>query len=647
MGDHNINRYLDEEQLRRFTAAILRDVRALEYMLENNLIETGKRRIGAEQEMFLIDEHWHPAMIGVEALEKIQDDHYTSELTKFNLEFNCDPLPFEGKSLSQMEDQIQRLLTLGRNTLKPFHAHPLLIGILPTITLADLSLDNLTPNPRYYALNESINRLRGGELFEFQIRGEDELLLKHDSVMLEGCNTSFQCHFQVGPEEFAKMYNISQAVTAPVMAVSCFSPILFGKRLWRETRIALFQQSIDTRSSHQYLREMSPRVHFGNAWVNESVLEIYKEDIARFRVIMADDNIPDPWEAIEKGEVPKLRALQLHYGTVYRWNRACYGVGGGKAHLRIENRVIPSGPTPVDEMANAAFWFGLINGMADAYPDVRKVMRFDDARGNFMNAARYGLGCELIWLNGKRLPAAELISNELIPLATQGLKSANIVSEDIDRYMGILSERVASKQTGAQWLVSSFNHMEKATRAEKMNALVASTLENQKDNQPVHTWPLANPDSVRKSKANFARVEQYMTTDLITVNEEELIDLVASLMVWRKIRYILVEDNEHKLVGMVSQRSLLKYVVGNPDRDIYAPIPVKQVMTPNPVYISPETSTVEAISIMQQRGFSALPVVRDEMLVGIVTENDFMKIASGLMEQIFAESGKKRKSAKE
>ena len=298
-------------------------------------------------------------------------------------------------------------------------------------------------------------------------------------------------------------------------------------------------------------------------------------------------------------------------------------------------------------MANAAFWFGLINGMADVCPDVRKAMRFDDARGNFMNAARYGLGCELIWLNGKRLPARELISTELIPLATQGLKSAHIASEDIDRYMGVLSERVASKQTGAQWLVSSFNHMEKATRAEKMNALVAATLQNQKNNQPVHTWPLANPDSVRKSKANFARVEQYMTTDLITVNEEELIDLVASLMVWRKIRYILVEDNEHKLVGMVSQRSLLKYVVGNPDRDIYAPIPVKQVMTPNPVYISPETSTVEAISIMQERGFSALPVVRDEMLVGIVTENDFMKIASGLMEQIFAESGKKRKSAKE
>lgn len=648
MGDQNINRFLDDEQLRRFTAALLRDLRALEYMLANNLIESGKRRIGAEQEMFLIDEFWHPAMIGVEALDRIHDEHYTSELTKFNLEFNADPLPFEGKSLSMMETQLQDLLTLGRKTLAEMNAMPILIGILPTITLADLDLDNLTPNPRYFALNESINRLRGSQ-FEFQIRGEDELLLKHDSVMLEGCNTSFQCHFQVSPEEFAHYYNVTQAVTAPVMALAGFSPILFGKRLWRETRIALFQQSIDTRSSHQYLREMQPRVHFGNSWVNESVVEIYKDDIARYRVIMADDDIPDPFEALAKGEPPKLRALQLHYGTVYRWNRACYGIGGGKAHLRIENRVLPSGPSTLDEMANAAFWFGLMTEMANQYTDIRSVMRFDDAKSNFGDAARQGLGCELRWMKGKRIPAPELIEKELIPMARAGLKRANIDSRDIDRYCGVLEERVQSKQTGSQWIIDSFNHLksEGATRAERLNAIVAATVQNQITGKPVHEWALASLDKISKSKANFVRVEQYMTTDLITVNEEELIDLVASIMVWRKIRHILVEDNDHRLVGLISQRSILKYVVENPDRDIYAPIPVKQLMTKNPIYISPETTTVEALNLMKEKGFSALPVVRDDKLIGIVTETDFMKIASGLTEEAFkAKDKEKRKKEK-
>lgn len=636
MGDQNINRYLDETELRRFSYALLRDLRALEYMLANNLIESGKRRIGAEQEMFLIDQYWHPAMIGVEALAQINDHHYTSELTKFNLEFNLDPLPFEGKSISVMEKQLNDLLNMGRKTLNDLKASPILIGILPTITLADLSLDNLTPSPRYYALNESINRLRGGQ-FEIQIRGEDELLLKHDSVMLEGCNTSFQCHFQVGPEEFARYYNIAQVATAPVMAVSCFSPLLFGKRLWRETRIALFQQSIDTRSSHQYLREMSPRVHFGNAWVNESVAEIYKDDITRFRIIMADDDIPDPFEALARGEAPKLRALQLHYGTVYRWNRACYGVGNGKAHIRIENRVLPSGPSTIDEMSNAAFWFGLLTEMVEQYPDIRQQMKFDDAKSNFANAARYGLACEFHWVDGKRYAASSLIQNELLPMARAGLERASIDSEDIDRYIGTLEARVKSRQTGSSWIVKSFNSMEGATRAEKMNAIVAATVSNQQSGHPVHEWPLATLSEIQRSKANFVRVEQYMTTDIVTVNEEELIDLVASIMIWRRIRHILVEDNEHQLVGMVSQRSLLKYVVDNPDRDIKAPIPVKDVMTPSPVFVTPETSTLEAIQLMREKAFSALPVVRDGRLVGIVTEKDFMKIASGLMEQFLAE----------
>ncbi len=635
MGNQVVGQKRDAGALRRFARHLIQDVRALEYMLQHDMLESGVSRIGAEQELFLVNDRWQPAPVAEAMLAACNDGRIVNELARFNLEFNLEPLPFGGDCLLRMEQALNEVLSLVRELATEAQAEVVLSGILPTIHLSDLTLENLTPRPRYYALNEAISLLRGGP-GALQIRGVDELFVKHDGIILEGCNTSFQTHFQVSPNEFARYYNIAQVIAAPVLACAVNSPVLFGKRLWRETRIALFQQAVDTRSSNLYLREMSPRVHFGTEWLKESVVEIFKEDIARFQVLLAGDDFEDPFEVLDQGGVPRLQALQLHNGTVYRWNRACYGVYQGKPHLRIENRILPSGPTVADEVANAAFWFGLVSGFSKRYDDVTTEIEFDDAKSNFIAAARLGLASQLAWFRRRRFPAHELITHELLPMAREGLTAAGTDAEDIDRYLGIIEERVATRQTGAQWQLDSLAGMKgKGARAERLASLTAAMSFHQKEGSPVHTWPLAQLEGVAVSdRLHNTRVEHFMTTDLFTVHEEELVELVAALMDWRRIRHILVEDDQHQLVGLVTHRSLLRFLAEQwqaegPVRDI----PVKEIMVHKPISVAPETSTMEAIRIMRAHGIGSLPVVRDGQLLGIITERDFIHIAGQLLDE--------------
>ncbi|MCA9562563.1 MAG: hypothetical protein KC561_03695, partial [Myxococcales bacterium] len=288
MGEQNVKGQLQGEQLRRFTRSLLNDVKALEELLDSNLIERGIRRIGAEQELFLVDTAWSPAPVAMEVLAELDNADFTTELGRFNLEFNLQPLTFGGTCLRKMEESLANRLAAARRAARRCNSEAVLVGILPTLTKEHLSIDNMTPSPRYYALNEAMGDLRGSD-YELQIAGIDEFYLKHDSVMIEACNTSFQVHFQVDPEEFPKFYNLAQAVAGPVLAAASNAPLLFGKRLWRETRIALFQQSVDTRRPTAHLRDVPGRVNFGHGWVNDSCLEVFREQIGRFKVLLQPD----------------------------------------------------------------------------------------------------------------------------------------------------------------------------------------------------------------------------------------------------------------------------------------------------------------------------------------------------------------------
>ncbi|MFB6247515.1 MAG: glutamate-cysteine ligase family protein [Salinibacter sp.] len=632
MGEHNVHRDADPSVLREFTNHLIQDVRALELMLHEDMFETGVRRIGAEQELFMVDERGEPAPIIEEVLERNTDERIVTELTKFNIEFNMEPLQYGGDCFQDMERATRTLIEKVRALTQEVGGDIAMTGILPTAHLSDFALDYMTPRPRYYALNDALSRLRGGP-GQYQIQGIDELFLKHDSIMLEGCNTSFQTHFQVAPDEFPRYYNIAQAVAAPCLAAATNSPILFGKRLWRETRIALFQQAVDTRSSNLYLREMRPRVHFGTDWVDESVLEIVKEDISRFRVLLTTELEEQPLKVLEQGGVPNLMALQLHNGTVYRWNRACYGITDGKPHLRIENRVLPSGPTVIDEIANAVFWYGLVAGLAEEYEDVSRDMDFDDARHNFVAAARNGLASQFVWLDGTKRPAHELILNRLLPRAESGLRASDVSDADIERYLGIIQKRVETQQTGAQWQLDSLARMEGVgSRAERLGALTRGLVERQKEGAPVHEWSLATlEEGYTPSGMKETNVEDYMTTELFTVHEEEAIEFVARLMDWQRIRHVLVEDEQHRLVGLISHRTLLRHMADRtevPDGGT----PVRKIMVEDPISVSPDLPTLEAVEMMREHQIGALPVVREDRLVGIITERDFIQIAGNLLD---------------
>lgn len=634
------------EERRRFTRAILTDLRALERMLDEGLFDEGPPHIGAEQEMFLIDRAtFEPVRGSLRMLEALNDPHFTTELGLFQLEMNADPQPFSGAGLSALERQLTSLFDRCHAVGDTLGIVPVLVGILPTIRKSDLGLDSMVPSPRYRTLNAATTAMRG-EHYDFSIKGIDELQVKHDSVMVEACNSSFQAHLQVAPADFARMYNLSQALVAPVLACACNSPVLFGKRLWAETRIALFEQAVDTRKTGTHLRDASARVSFGNRWCEKGILEIYKEDVARFRSLVGTDLDEDALEVLERGQIPQLKALRLHNGTIYRWNRACYGYDPKRPHLRIEMRVMPSGPTIVDEIANVALWLGLMNEFGATVDDVRHHMEFEQARANLYAAARDGIGAHIAWLDGVEKPAQRLILDDLLPKAEAGLRRANIDEADIARYLSVIETRVRTMRTGARWMLGSLAGMkERGSPGEKLVALVAATVKHQRTGRPVAEWERARLDDVPSARTSYLKVGQYMTTDIFTVQPDDAVQLVADLMGWERIRHVPVEDRDGRLVGLVSYRSVLRFLNGlhgggkRAEGKDPALTPVSDIMRRDVFTVTPDTETLDAIRLMRRYRIGCLPVVQDGHLVAILTEEDFMGIASDLLEQQLARKG--------
>ncbi len=621
----------DAEKHREFMVALLGDLKALERMLAEGLFETGTRRIGAEQEMFLIDQQtWAPAKGALKMLEQLQDPHFTTELGIFQLEANCSPQLLTGDGLSAMQAELDMLMDKARAAAQSLGMHVVLMGILPTLRKSDLGLDNMVPSPRYLALNKVVTEMRGGK-FELSIKGLDELIIQHDSVMLEACNSSFQVHFQVDPAEFARMYNVAQVLAGPIMSISANSPIVFGRRLWAETRIALFRQAVDTRSHTHQMRETEARVSFGTRWVRSSVAEIYREDIARFRALVGTDLDEDPMAVLDRGEIPKLKALRIHNGTIYRWNRACFGMTGDKPHLRIENRVMPSGPSTIDEIASAALWFGTMLEMFHQGEDVTRRMDFDTAGHNFYTAAREGLGSHFLWFDGEEIAARNLLLDRLLPMAEAGLRRQGIVEADIAKYLGVIDQRARTGRTGARWQFSSWMSLrDRATPGERSNALVAATVQRQLTGRPVAEWERARLDEAHGAHHNFQRVDQYMRTDLFTIQPEDPVEICTHLMIWERIRYVPVEDKDHRLLGLVTHRAVLRLLAsGGSARHT----PVSAIMRTALTTVTPDTPTLEAIALMRRLKIGCLPVVHDDRLVGLVTEDDFLEVASKLLEE--------------
>lgn len=638
MGTQTVNKLTDTEQRHKFVKALLRDVRSLEYMLENDWIEKGITRFGAELEMVVVDNKTlKPNNIAMEVLDKMKRSKWIeTELAQFNLEFNLEPREFKGGNFALMEQEMHGYLKKLDKVLQEFDSTYVLTGILPTLQKFHLNQENLTPRQRYFALIDAIKQLGMGKHVELKLFGIDELFVKHDTPLLEAANTSFQVHLQCDAHEYVKMYNIAQLLAAPSISVSANSPIVFGKRLWHESRIATFEQALDTRSTNEHMREQSTRVSFGKDWINDSILDIYKEDIARFKVLLNSEVDSDSWESIKRKKAPKLDALLVHNSTVYRWNRPQYGISdNGKPHLRIENRVMPSGPSVPDIAANAVFWLGAMKGMANQYDDIRKKINFSALKDNFGRSARLGLEADYTWMKGKKIHIRELIKKELLPIAREGLKSCKVHTKDIDKYLGIIGERVKKKTNGAIWMLDSYEHLlkQKVSKDETLTALTYCIIKNQKKNMPVHTWKKADLVDLGEYQPLELKVSEFMETDLYTVEKTDLIELVGELMDWRKIRYVPVEDMEGNLEGIVTARMITRQLLKQVESSNKS-ITVEDIMQTKPITISPDDNIMDAMKLMRKHSVGGLPVVKKKELVGMITESDFLDITSRLLERL-------------
>lgn len=637
-GHKHIDGELEGKTRRSFMRALLNDLRALERMLQENRFERGVSRIGAEQELFLVDRAYHPAPGALDLLQRLDDPHFTTELGLFNLEINADPQPLGGDGLARMEAQLAGLFGKVRGEAEKIELTPVLAGILPTIGKGDLGLDNMVPNPRYLTLSRAMNNARG-EAFDFSIRGLDDLTVRHDSVMVEACNASFQVHLQLAdPDRFAQSYNLAQLLLAPVLASSTNASVLFGRRLWAETRIALFEQACDIRTPGMHLRESAGRVSFGQQWLRGSIHSLYRENIARFRALVGAEIADDPFADLDAGRAPELKALRLHNGTVYRWNRGCYGISeNGQAHLRIELRVLPSGPTIADEVASGALWLGLMSELGATVEDVTQHIDFDHARANLYAAARSGLGARLMWLDGEEVLAQTLLLDHLLPLAESGLRRAGVDEGAIGRYLGILDKRVRTLHTGSRWMLDSLASMKnRGNQNARLTALTAAMIARQKTDAVVADWPLARFEENDSQRTTFHKVSQHMTTDVFTVCPDDPVELVDKLMQWERIRYVLVEDEKGRLVGLVTQRALLRHLTdavrGGMSLQEAESAPVSSIMRRELITVTPDTRTSDATALLRSHRIGCLPVVQDGYIVAVVTEEDFVNLASKVID---------------
>ena len=595
---------------------LLTDIAALEEMLERNMFERSPIRIGAEQEFCLVDSFWEPSKKAREVLEAIDHPGFTSELTLYNLEANLDPRVLTGKCFSELHKQLNDYLDHAQEVAERFENNIIITGILPTISTRNLRDDYMTPLKRYKILNDTIKNVRGSEV-ELKILGVDEVNLHHDSIMYEGCNTSFQAHLQIDPEHFADTYNWSQAIAGPILSVCTNSPMLMGRELWEETRIALFTQSVDTRRSTFLLNEREPRVGFGSGWASGSAADFYKDTIMRFRSLISTEFEPeDSIAQLASGKTPKLSALNLHNGTVYPWNRLCYGRTDGKPHLRIENRYMPAGPTTSDEVANMMLWVGVMAGRPKKWEHIHEKMDFRDAKKNFYNAARYGMAAQFHW-DGSIVPTRDLILDVFLPMAYHGLELMQVDRKDAERYLGIIENRVQS-QNGSEWMVQSYRFLRKRNNPpEALRKLTACLFERSFKGYPVDAWKPASHNCLGSEEEKL-EVADLMSSRIFTAQEADSAALVVRMMEWKGFHHLPILDKDNELTGLLSWSDVSDIAR---DPDIYSKR-IRDLMKRDLITIQRDATTAEARKCMEDNGISCLPVMEGKALVGILTSND-------------------------
>jgi gamma-glutamyl:cysteine ligase YbdK (ATP-grasp superfamily) len=480
---------ISREDRRKYRNKVRRSLDVFARMLRERRFADHPPRVGQEIELNLVDPRGEPSMRNADVLKAIASPAWATELGQFNLEINVPPRRLDGDALGDLEREVRASLNAADARARSVGSRLVMIGILPTLGEQDVDGVFMSANERYRMLNEQVFAVRGEDM-RIAIHGAEDLLTYCDSITPEAACTSVQLHLQVAPAEFANYWNAAQAIAAVQVALAANSPFLFARQLWHETRLTLFEQATDTRPEELREQGVRPRVWFGERWVT-SVFDLFEENIRYFPALLPICEDEDPVAVLDSGGIPQLAEMCLHNGTVYRWNRPVYAVVDGTPHLRVENRVLPAGPTIADVLANAAFYYGLVRVLAEAQRPVWSQMSFTTAGENLHEAARHGLDARLYWPGAGEAPAAELVLRRLLPLARDGLSRWGVSQEHADRLLGIIEQRCLTGRNGATWQIATVKRLEEAglNRREALRQMTQRYIAHMHTNEPVHTWP--------------------------------------------------------------------------------------------------------------------------------------------------------------
>ena len=481
------------EEFERFAAKVRTDLKALTRLLNRPGFGEGASSIGAEVEFYIVNPALRVQPINTEIAARVQDPQLTVELNRFNLEYNLSPQAFKGSPFARTEQELLSAIQRINQHAASLDGELVPIGILPTLRQSDMGAKAMTDEPRYHALSKALIQQRG-EPFSIHIGGNDGINLEADDVYMEGANTSFQLHWRVPAHRFADYFNAVQLVTPVVLALASNSPSLFGHHLWDETRIALFKQSIDSRSPNHKTWRHPPRVYYGNGWTR-SAWELFAASASLYPPIIPLMSEEDPMAVIDRGDVPKLAELRLHQGTTWPWNRAIYDHTEG-GHLRIEIRSMPAGPTAADMCANGLFIIGAALAVLDDIHHLTSILPFHYTEHNFYRAAKYGVGAEIIWPHKNQVQLQDTpllnVARDLLPRARDALAQTAVDESEIHRLLGIIEGRIETAMSGARWqrhITESL--LESLSPDEAFQTMLSLYMANQKTNTPLHEWTLS------------------------------------------------------------------------------------------------------------------------------------------------------------
>ena len=486
-----------EEEFTRFGERLTQSLKALAHVLEQPGFGEGPLTIGAELELSIINSQGQAYPINRTLLHCSHDEHLQLELDRFNLEYNLSPVSLAGHPFSHVRAQLTHAIQSLERCAKGLGGRIIPIGILPTLCAEELDAPMMSDLPRYRALSAGLRRLREGP-FCIHINGPEPLTVTCSDVTLEGANTSFQIHLRVNPQDFARVYNTAQLVTPIVLAISANSPIFLQHRLWEETRVALFKQAIDGRKMLEHDWHQPARVSFGHGWVRHGAYELFAEAVGLHPPLLPIMSTEDPMDCVRRGQLPQLEELRLHQGTVWRWNRAIYDASAN-GHVRIEFRALPSGPTPIDMVANAAFLIGLTLGMHHHIDKFLHQFPFEYAHRNFYRSAEYGMEAMLVWpsesAHGLREISVCALAKELLPVAEQGLEECGVEKKEIHTMLNVIRDRLEARMNGARWQLYRLEQYENRgyERPTALTGMLEDYLRASHTGAPVSHWSL-NPE---------------------------------------------------------------------------------------------------------------------------------------------------------